>query len=91
MRRRLLYWYGRLKFLEESLDSIASEKEMTKKEAELERIEDVVSHIRFPLSLTDQLYDFRGHIDFVRRRLASRTVPAERFTPERQAVKQTQA
>jgi hypothetical protein len=38
---------------------------------EIERIEDAVSHIRFPLTFMDQLY-FRSHIEIVRRRIACR-------------------
>jgi hypothetical protein len=48
----------------------------------IERIEDAVSHIRFPLTFTDQLYNLRSHIDIVRRKLTSRAnasgqMPAE--------------
>ena len=38
----------------------------------IERIEEAVSHIRFPLTFSDQLYNLRSHIDIVRRKLASR-------------------
>jgi TRAP-type uncharacterized transport system substrate-binding protein len=79
MRRRLLHWYALLKSLEESLEQNLTEKEMMLKQSEVDRIEDAVSHIRFPLALTDQLYDLRGHIEIVRRRLASRTA---RMAPE---------
>ena len=36
----------------------------------VEKIEEAVSHIRFPLGFANQVYDLRGHIDLVRRRLA---------------------
>jgi hypothetical protein len=32
-----------------------------------------VSHIRFPLTFADQVYNLRGHIEIVRRKIASRT------------------
>jgi hypothetical protein len=40
-------------------------------QAEIERIEEAVSHIHFPLTFSDQLYNLRSHIDIVRRKIAS--------------------
>ena len=65
-RRRLFYWYGQLKALEASFDANPNDK------AEIERIEDAVSHIRFPLTFSDQVYNLRSHIDIVRRKIAAR-------------------
>jgi len=73
MRRRLIYWYGKLKALESSFDGDPSGKHLPQKEIEqLERIEDAVSHISLPLTFTDQLYNLRSHIDIVRRKITSR-------------------
>ncbi len=69
MRRRLVDWYGQLKALELSIDTNPTEQNLIAKQAEVERIEGAVSRTRFPLSFADQLYDLRGHIDIVRRRL----------------------
>lgn len=82
MRRRLLYWYGQLKALEASIDLNNSDGNMIEQQAELERIENAVSHIRFPLAFTDQLYDLRGHIHIVRRRFTPQTSAAERVMAE---------
>jgi hypothetical protein len=83
MRRRLVYWYGQLKTLEASFDRIPDDKSLlVEKEAELERIEDAVSRIRFPLSFSDQLYNLRSHIDIVRRKIASRTGFPRRMAAE---------
>lgn len=71
-RRRLTHWYGKLKALEASLDADPNDKYFDQKKIEVERIEDAVSHIRFPLTFTDQLYNLRSHIDIVRRKIASR-------------------
>jgi hypothetical protein len=71
-RRRLIYWYGKLKDLEASFDSDPNDKHLPEKKIEIERIEDAVSHIRFPLTFTDQLYNLRSHIDIVRRKITSR-------------------
>ena len=70
-RRRLVYWYAQLKALEASFDLGPMDKPLTEKQAEIERIEEAVSHIRFPLTFSDQLYNLRSHIDIVRRKLSS--------------------
>src|SRR5215469_6379635 len=72
MRRRLIYWYAKLKALEASFDINANAISLPETKTEIERIEDAVSHIRFPLTFTDQLYNLRSHIDIVRRKIASR-------------------
>jgi TRAP transporter TAXI family solute receptor len=71
-RRRLFYWYAQLKKLEASFDASAAEQHQAETQAEIERIEEAVSHIRFPLTFSDQLYNLRSHIDIVRRKIASR-------------------
>ena len=73
MRRRLVYWYGKLKALEASFDNDPNDKYLPEKKIEIEQIEDAVSHIQFPLTFTDQLYNLRSHIDIVRRKITSRT------------------
>jgi hypothetical protein len=73
MRRRLIYWYGKLKALESSFEGDPSGKHLPQKQIEqLERIEDAVSHISLPLNFADQLYNLRSHIDIVRRKITSR-------------------
>jgi len=73
MRRRLIYWYGKLKALESSFEGDPSGKHLPQAQIEqLERIEDAVSHISLPLNFTDQLYNLRSHIDIVRRKITSR-------------------
>jgi hypothetical protein len=71
-RRRLFYWYAQLKKLEASFDASPVEQHLVETQAEIERIEEAVSHIRFPLTFSDQLYNLRSHIDIVRRKIASR-------------------
>src|SRR5262249_58203343 len=71
-RRRLFYWYAQLKALEASFDSDPTDKQLTRKQAEIERIEDAVSHINFLLSFSDQVYNLRSHIEIVRHKIASR-------------------
>ena len=73
-RRRLLYWYGRLKALEASFDTGMSDKHLAELQAAIEQIEVEVSRIRFPLTFTDQLYNLRSHIDIVRRKVAAHAI-----------------
>jgi hypothetical protein len=44
---------------------------LSEKQAEIERIEEAVSHIHFPLTFSDQLYNLRSHIEIVRRKIRS--------------------
>jgi len=71
-RRRLFCWYGQLKTLEASFETNSNDLDLMEKQAEIERIEDAVSHIRFPLTFADQVYTLRSHIDIVRRKIAAR-------------------
>jgi TRAP-type uncharacterized transport system substrate-binding protein len=82
MRRRLLHWYSQLKALEASFDASPSDKHLLEKQIEIERIEDAVSRIRFPLTFTDQLYNLRSHIDIVRRKITSRANARGRMAAE---------
>ena len=70
-RRRLFYWYAQLKALEASFDTDLTDKHLARKQAEIERIENAVSHIQFPLTFSDQVYNLRSHIDIVRHKIAS--------------------
>ena len=72
-RRRLFFWYAQLKALEASFEASPNDKSLADKQAEIERIEDAVSKIRFPLTFSDQVYNLRSHIDIVRRKIASRS------------------
>jgi TRAP-type uncharacterized transport system substrate-binding protein len=71
-RRRLFYWYAKLKALEASFDADPKDLQLAESRAEIERIEHAVSHISIPLTFSDQVYNLRSHIDIVRRKIASR-------------------
>jgi methionine-rich copper-binding protein CopC len=71
-RRRLLHWYAQLKALETSFESNPSHRHLIDKQAEIERIEEALSKIQFPLNFSDQVYNLRSHIDIVRRKIESR-------------------
>ena len=72
IRRRLFYWYAELRTLEASFDSITSHKQLIEIQAEIERIEDDLGKMSFPLTFSDQVYNLRHHIDLVRRKFAAR-------------------
>jgi len=80
-RRRLFYWYAQLKSLDASFDANSNDKQLAEKKAEIDRIEDAVSHIRFPLAFSDQVYNLRSHIEIVRRKIISRTQTLDERLP----------
>jgi TRAP-type uncharacterized transport system substrate-binding protein len=71
-RRRLFYWYAELRALETSYGAATTYKQLVQKLAEIERIEESLSKIHFPLTFADQVYTLRGHIDIVRQKIAAR-------------------
>ena len=76
-RRRLFYWYAQLKALERSFDSSTNHKHLISELAEIERIEDAVSKIHFPLKFSDQVHTLRSHIDIGERLHLAYATPDE--------------
>ena len=76
VRRRLYYWYRQLKTLEDSLEHPPASDKSGQLRDELDRIDRAVAKIRVPIYFSDRLYDLRGHIELVRRRLIPRDVKA---------------
>jgi NMT1-like family len=68
IRRKLVYWYRKLKALERRIDTSRYDPEELL--AEFDRIDSHVRVLRVPAYYSNQLYDLRGHIDLVRQRLA---------------------
>lgn len=75
VRRRLLYWYGRLKALESVVGEDRMGDTLEAQRQELAVIDEAVANIPIPLGFSDQYYSLRAAIDLVRQRLANR-VPA---------------
>ena len=69
IRRRLLYWYGRLKALEAVIGEKERAGELALHRAELDVIDEAVRNIPLPLWFADQYYILRSAIDLVRQRL----------------------
>jgi len=72
IRRRLLFWYRRLKSVEAAIKAAASPTELSGVRTDLEAIEAGVSGVKVPLSFSSQLYDLRMHVDIVRHQLTAR-------------------
>ena len=70
VRRKLVYWYRQLTFVEKNLDRGEQPYNARAAQDEVERIEAAVRRIHLPHYFSDQLYDLRSHIDLVRQRLS---------------------
>ncbi len=75
IKRRIFFWYDRLKKLEDRVRMDASGADIAQHTAEIHQIEEAVGTIPVPLTYSDQFYSLRAAIDLVRQRLANR-VPA---------------
>ena len=77
IKRRLIFWYEKLKALEAGLDRDPSRAHLREQVRELDLIDGAVRRIRVPSHASDQLYDLRGHIELVRQKLILREGDAE--------------
>ena len=68
------YWRLRVSLRVRTFETGMSDKHLAELQAAIEQIEVEVSRIRFPLTFTDQLYNFRSHIDIVRRKIAANAI-----------------
>jgi TRAP transporter TAXI family solute receptor len=69
IRRRLLYWYGRLKALESVLAETPDGETLDGQREEFATIDTAALNIPIPLGFADQYYILRSAIDLVRVRL----------------------
>ena len=69
IKRRILFWYEKLKRLERAVKSDRSPAQLLVYREEIHRIEDAVSIIPIPLAYSDQLYSLRSAVDLVRQRI----------------------
>lgn len=69
VKRRLLYWYSRLKVLEGQLASAPTMMSLAAPRAEIEQIDQAVSLIPVPLGFSEEYYNLRSAIDLVRQRV----------------------
>lgn len=76
IRRRILFWYDRLKKLEARVRADGSTNALSDHVAEIERIEDAVGVIPVPFMYSDQLYNLRSAVELVRQKLTTKVALA---------------
>lgn len=76
VRRRINYWYGRLKALEADFAWDNARSQYAEHLAEAHRIDMAVSSIPVPLNYADQYYSLRAAVDLVLQRIEQRSAPA---------------
>ena len=69
IKRRILFWYEKLKLLERAVKADRSPAQLARYREEIHRIEEAVSIIPIPLAYSDQLYGLRSAVDLVRQRI----------------------
>jgi hypothetical protein len=70
-RSKYYPWYRKLRELEKEILENRQIENIEEYEAQLDRIEEAVSHIRTSVAFYDELYILKEHIQIVRRKLAS--------------------
>lgn len=70
VRRRLLYWYGRLKDLEHRIAIDPAREGLADHRREIEEIGESVRVIPVPLTFSDRFYELQAAVDLVRQRLS---------------------
>ena len=69
IRQRIVSWYRELRRIEAEAEDNPTDIAAALKE--IRRVERAINHVAVPLAFANQLYDLRGHLDEVRRRLAA--------------------
>ena len=72
---RIYRWYRTLLVLERELVQGMTPAKRNELHQRLDAIETAVKHLKVPASFADQFYGLRGHIDYVREKLASLAQP----------------
>jgi len=70
LRSRVYRWYGHLRAIESEMEAPAADIAALRQR--LEQLDLQTENIGLPLSFTNELYDLRGHIHLVRKRLQAR-------------------
>ncbi len=69
--RRLRYWYGQLKLLEQRVTLDTEKIALAEHDEALRTIERAVETLPFPVTHSTDYYDLRGAVDLVRQRLTA--------------------
>ena len=73
---RIYRWYRTLLVLERELVREMTPAKRDEIYQRLDEIEKAVKHMKVPASFADQFYGLRGHIDYVREKLANLSQPS---------------
>jgi hypothetical protein len=82
---RIYRWYHKLLVLERELARETTPEKRDKVQKRLDEIEKAVRRMRVPAAFADQFYGLRGHIDYVREKLASHAPVGDGASAERAA------
>lgn len=69
VKRRLLYWYARIKAIEASVMADSGGRHVSVQRHEIDQIEQAVSTISVPLAFSEEYYNLRNAIHLVRQRI----------------------
>lgn len=69
VQRKFYKWYKRLRHIEAEAESAVTPEQCQKLRHELDDVQHRLRKLKVPVSYAQQLYDLRGHVDFVRERL----------------------
>jgi TRAP transporter TAXI family solute receptor len=78
IRRRIWHWYEELKKLEHAI--IESPTDQENHLAEIDRIDAAVTVLPVPIGYSEQYYNLRAHVEYVRRRLNTQMAAASSGT-----------
>ena len=76
IKRRILYWYEKLKVLERQIKADRTPGQLAYYRDQIHLIEESIAVIPIPLGYTDQLYTLRSAVELVRQRIMSITANA---------------
>jgi TRAP transporter TAXI family solute receptor len=69
MRSRIYRWYRQLESIDAQISTKQTAENLDRHIASLDVLENNLSHINVPLAFQEELYDFRLHIDLLRKRI----------------------
>ena len=69
VQRKIYHWYKRLRHIEAQADSPATPEQRGQLLRELDEVQHRLTKLKLPVAYAQQLYNLRGHVDFVRERL----------------------
>jgi TRAP transporter TAXI family solute receptor len=75
IKRRIMFWYGKLKSLERQVKTDRSPSHLATYRDEIKRIEEAVSVIPIPLNYYDQVYALRSAVALVHQRIMALSSP----------------